>query len=521
MNSLEQLRECQSVMDSDWSATALPALVAAIDQALSVAPPDGLPDVISEQGQAYLEASSRCQNAAPELDDVARNKLPAAWQGDVAQIAGHWISSVSARVRLTSRVLSTAGKALVAWSEDLQTAQRHDQSGRAALRSAKRSLLWTGAIQAGSGAAAGAGQAPSDPDVLKAALAEARSGVERMVRAATLAKDSGEGTTTVLGQLTGDARAKSGNGPEKLDSLAMVRKAASDGGGDILTTAALSRARHLLKGMSAAGRAKFSALLADARSPQEAAFLVQALAAGHSLSQIEKFDAVIHPHGDDPAWLSQHLSPNLTNDSYDGHRQIGKGWAIYSQREVGDCVAASTVVALAKLDPLFMLKLTTGGHPGVAGTDSPQHFEQRLQHAYIQQYQEGQRADGDRSIYPHTDKGLYPKGETVVTNSDLGHATGQQYHYVQVHSGSQNQAVLPKIEQAVHSGVPVPVDVINPSTGSAHQLMVIGEHGGQLQIYNPWGSTWWVNTHQFVSNQLGFITKPDNIRQVYGMELPS
>ena len=56
-------------------------------------------------------------------------------------------------------------------------------------------------------------------------------------------------------------------------------------------------------------RQQFDALLAGAKSSQERAYLLKALAAGHSVSEVEAFDALIHAQGDDPAWLAQRLTP--------------------------------------------------------------------------------------------------------------------------------------------------------------------------------------------------------------------
>ncbi len=59
--------------------------------------------------------------------------------------------------------------------------------------------------------------------------------------------------------------------------LASQQNAASDGGGDILTTAELTRASALMTGMSAAQQQAFERLLANAKSPAEAAYLMKAL----------------------------------------------------------------------------------------------------------------------------------------------------------------------------------------------------------------------------------------------------
>jgi uncharacterized protein YukE len=514
MSYLPQLKAIQAALDSSWSLVEVPALVTIIDSALGIPGPDGSPAAISEQGHAYAQAGATAKNVATDLHDVARNKIPAAWRGVAADTASRTVDAATTDVDTTARVLVRAGHALATWSENLRSAQRHDHTGRAALSSAQDRLGSLSAVASGSGQ-------HEDLSALRAAVDEARSGIALVVRGASVAREAGEAAASILRDLAGHGSAKRGY---PLNSLKNVKNASSDGGGDILTSAELSRASAMLKDMTPAERAKFEALLTDAKSKPEAAFIVKALAAGNSLSAVEQFDKLIHTHGNNLTWLSQHLSPNLTTDTYDGQRYFywpsaHGDYYILSQGNVGDCVAASTVVALAKLDPVFMLKLTTGDHPGIRGSDSPTQFEHRLQHAYISQYQEGQRADGS-PVYPHANQGLTPPGETLLTNSDLGHATGLQYHYQTLDGSSDNQAVLPQIEKAVSSGQPVPIDIINASGTKAHQIMIIGQSGDKLQIYNPWGTTHWVTTQQFVNNQLGSVTGGEMPR-AYAMEMPS
>jgi hypothetical protein len=199
----------------------------------------------------------------------------------------------------------------------------------------------------------------------------------------------------------------------------------------------------------------------------------------------------------------------------------GYGYDTYSQGGVNDCVAASTVVALASLDPVFMLKLTTGDRPGAPGSDSLSAFENRLHQVYISSYQTGQRADGDPGVYPKVDGGLGSTGENVLANSDLGTATGTPYHYVSLSGTGDNQAALSQVQKAVDSGQPVPIDVTNGN--DSHQMVIIASNGGELEIYNPWGYSMWVTNQQFVSNQLGALTnsQPPGMPTAFGIELPS
>ncbi len=522
MSSLAALQECQSLLDSAWSIFESGVLVGAIDAALAVAAPDGSPEAISEQGNVYVRTSSACKTVALELRDVARNKLPAAWRGAVAETASEAVGALSAESSTASSALWQAGEALVNWADNLLRAQRGDRSGRAALQSAKSRLgplggLFSEIIEV------------FDRSRFEAAVKEARAGIAVMVDAASLAQTSGEAAAAILNQLADQARAErvDAEGLDPLDAvvLATEKNDGSDGGGDILSAAELTRASELLNRLSPAQRAQFEALQANAKSPQEAAYLMKALAAGNSLAAIERFDALIHPYGNNPAWLSQHLSPDLTDDAYDGQDQVywtpGQGWYdTLSQANVNDCVAASTVIAQANLDPVFMLKLTTGDQPEVQGSDGLTTFVNRLHRAFISQYQEGQRADGHAHVYPKVNGGLGSTGENLLANSDLGPATGTPYHFVSLNGTGDNAAVLPQIEKAADSGQPVPLNVTDGK--DRHQLVIIGASGGQLEIYNPWGYTEYVTVQQFVSNHLGPATNmQEAMPTAFAVELPS
>jgi hypothetical protein len=175
---------------------------------------------------------------------------------------------------------------------------------------------------------------------------------------------------------------------------------------------------------------------------------------------------------------------------------------MYSQRNVGDCVAASTVAAQLAMDPTLMLKMTTGGTAN--GNDSPDAFHQRLNDLYVSEYQRGQVADGQSGTFPKVDAGLGSKGETVLANSDLGSADGGTYSYTELNNASDRAAALPGIDQAVDSGKPVPIDAYGSDGG--HQMMIIGRDGDKLEVYNPWGYTEWVSNSDFVNGRIGLLT---------------
>ncbi|MEU6233978.1 hypothetical protein [Kitasatospora sp. NPDC047058] len=492
-------------------------LLQGIDEALAVPEPVGDPAAIRARAKDYAQAATSFGQASQDLSGIATNQLPAVWTGSVAEHATQAIHAMSAETSTSKENLEAAAKLLDAWANDLEWAKRTDADGCNRLRAAREKAAHDpGAF---------------DPDARNGAI----DGVGARLTAARHAESCATGTASKLNQLASKARAQRA-GQGSLDPLAAVVLAteknpgAGEDDGYILTPGQLDRATQTLGVMPGADQAAFRALLAGAKSPEEAAYLWKALAAGHSVADIQKFDEGIHPHGDDPAWLAQHLVPaTSTGDinressdnidlTYQGQKVNIDGYSVYSQRNVSDCVAASTVIAQAKLDPLLMYQLTTGGTPDAPGADSAQNFEQRLQKTYVDEYIAGQKADG-RKTYPKEDKGLGPTAQTYLADKDLGKATGADYEHVKLESDADRRAALARIEKSVDEGLPVPITVRNEDSG--HQMMIIGRDGDKLQVYNPWGFTSWVTEEQFVNSQLGGLTPGDHpLNKSTALELP-
>ncbi len=496
-------------------------LLMAIDAALAPPSPSGSPATIRTQAEVYARTATQSLRVSVDVRAVATRSLPEAWRGQVAETAAEAVAGLAAEVNHVQSVLANAAQALQSWAGDLEGAQGQDHSGIQTLAAAKQQL----------GTAAGM-LAP------QAAREQALQGVAVRITAAQTAQDAGTRTAQLLASLTDQARASQVSTPDAdpLDAVVLANTTdpgGSTNAGEILSENQLARASAQLDAMSPQDQAAFEALTAGAQSPQEAAYLWKALAAGHSIGELQQFDAAIHPHGNDPTWLADHLTPafdtsqtgtpssNQYGLTYQGSEDYdGNGNSTYNQGQVDDCVAASTVIAQASLDPTVMLHLTTGGTAN--GDDSATAFQARLQQMYISNYIRGQRADGDSGVYPTTNGGLGQNGETLLANQDLGSASGTAYHYVTLNSAADRQAAIGPIEQAVDAGRPVPLDVVHGS--DAHQLMIIAHQGDEFEIYNPWGYTTWVTQDQLVNSQLSSATNTPatqyDMNTAYGLELP-
>ncbi|MFB7665305.1 hypothetical protein ACFC1R_15325 [Kitasatospora sp. NPDC056138] len=523
MSKVKDLQNAQSdLKDLGWFDNDSD-LLDIVHHALGVGGPAGSPASVRERAKAYADAAAGLQKASDDLNKVAGDQLPQAWKGAVAENAGQAISALASEFALSQQTLTKAAAALNTWADDLERGQREDPPGCDQLHAAEK----------------GANKDDSWFDVSQTPRDAADNGIATRLRVAQYVEAGGTETASTLNQLASQARAErmGGGSSDPLSAVVLANAQTDAGKGSgtsyILTDNQLTRANQVLAGMSPSDQARFKTLLANAKSPEEAAFLRKALAAGHSMDEVEQFDGLIHPHGDDPAWLAQHLVPATDSDSTDGRHiaaydgqnshpaKGGKGYYnFYSQGGTGDCVAASTVIAQARLDPTLMLNLTTGNTPDVPGADSPDNFQHRLEDYYVGQYIQGQTADGQKQTYPKKDNGIGPKGENALANQDISTATGVPYEHVGLSSADDRRNALSRIDNALDQGLPVPINVNRKGSKEGHQMVIIGRDGDRLEVYNPWGFTEWVTADQFVNSQLGNLTDKDNLDTAVGLELP-
>jgi hypothetical protein len=90
-----------------------------------------------------------------------------------------------------------------------------------------------------------------------------------------------------------------------------------------------------------------------------------------------------------------------------------------------------------------------------------------------------------------------------VADQEIAPRTGAEYHNVELTDSQSRAAVLRSVEHAVDDGYPVPVTT--HEHGEGHQMMIIGHTDGQVQIYNPWGYTYWVSESDFVAGKVDGI----------------
>ncbi|MFJ9927232.1 peptidoglycan-binding protein [Streptomyces misionensis] len=498
-----------------------------IDAALLVHAPVGDTATLEALGKVYRDQVDQAGDVHDRADKVARKGLPEVWVGDTRVLASAAVAAAARDATRMAEAFQGGAKALHALADSLGTARRQDADGRAKMHQAQQRL------------------GPRDDffdltrlleteeereAALTAGRALAADGADLMHRAAVTADDAVRAAVRDLNKWAAEARAGKlhTGGLTAVDRLMLADAGGASGPADlneILTANDLERSGRAMDRLSAADRARMDRLLADAKTPQEKAYLMKALAAGHDVDDVQTFAGKIH--GKDAAWLQRHLTPivnpagsmkdegtdpvrgsnmNTQLQSFDGQQ-----WAQGGDGQDGTCVASTTVAARALVDPVYALSLTGG--PG-GQEDDPAAFRQRLVAEQHRMHVEGH---GDPNW-----NGMSLKGQTDISNKEISPETGSSYTLHQVGDTASRRDILPRIEKSVAEGKPVPFDAQGrepDGTWNGHSMMIVGQEGDKLEIYNPWGQTTWVSEDDFVNG--GMAKAGDNrFPDAYAVHLP-
>ncbi|MEV5338642.1 peptidoglycan-binding protein [Streptomyces sp. NPDC052676] len=487
-----------------------------IDSALSVSEPEGDPATLESLGKRYRDQVDNAGGVHDRVRRVAGKGLPEVWVGDTSVLASDAVSAAGRAVSQMAEAFQGGANALLRLADAVADAQRQDAAGRGRMAQAKSTL----------GGRDGFFDDLHEDDEEEwdrlTARIHASDGIDLMHKAAVAAEEAARVAARDLNKWATEARAgKMDTGQlTAVDRLMLADTGAANAPtelNEILSSSDLERAGHRMNRLGAADEAAMERMLARAGSPQERAYLMKALAAGHGVKEIETFQGKIN--GKDPEWLRRHLTPVVTaGDSMDDEGLADDGsnnnkdtalfhdqaWIQGGDGSEGTCVASSTVTARAMLDPVYALGLT-GGPSGQE--DDPEAFRERLVAEQHRLHEEGDGGDGWN--------GMGQEGQERIADSTLGGATGDDYRRHDLDSADDRRAVLDDVQRAVAEGRPVPVDVSDDE--GAHAMMIIGQEGDMLQIYNPWGTTTWVSEDDFVNGDVGKASNGelDNAYQVY------
>jgi uncharacterized protein YukE len=478
---IDRLQELQDDIHAAHGVRGAHALAAAGSAAAQVPTFGGRPETLQAISDSITDAARTVYRLQPALESIRTIDVDGVWAGDAHNAAGDVLAALLDDATRLHSALNQIVRHLRDHAVTLADATRSDLGGVDALAEA--------ASVAG---AMTVGHVPDpfgyDGERMRAAHREAMTAADLRVAAHVAVRGAGEDFAATMHDLVTQARARElWTTTKPLDAIVLADAGGRYGGDPQILTAAMdARAATALGAMPDGERGRMMALLAGARSPEQRAYLLKALAAGYSVDEVGRFDQMIAGHGDDPAWLDQHLSPlQMDAAAADGKVFNSFGNELWAQGPQPTCVAASTVAARAQVDPLYALRLTTGGHPGDPALDNAQAFEGRLRDEQTRVYDDG------RSWWQgllHLD-GMTDNQSAAVANQEIAPHTGVRYDDVEVTDQESRSAAIPAVERAVDDGYPVPFVAHEGALG--HQMLVIGHSGDRLQIYNPWGYTYW------------------------------
>jgi hypothetical protein len=240
-----------------------------------------------------------------------------------------------------------------------------------------------------------------------------------------------------------------------------------------LSTAQWSRALAARARLTAADRARLDDLLALA-APAAQGYLVEAFAAGHDLAELTAFAAVIADR--DPYWLRSRLRVVDPTETGAVHFR-GNSIKQYNDQT---CGATAIMVARAVVDPIYALRLTTGGRPDTEEEEeADERFEDRLA-------AEEQRIHDDTNrVWPQA-AGVTPWAVSNQLSRDLaGLGARYQWTTVALAVSALTDAVLRRALAAVALGYPVPFligDLI-----PRHYVLMLHHDAAGAWVYEPTG----------------------------------
>ena len=493
---VQRLEACRQTIDAAGTAALADVLGQAIVDALGVPSPSAAPATVDAYADRLAQAAHTLEGESSTAHSFASAALPQMWLGMTASSGTQAMAAVGGELERIATTLTRAAHALAVYGARMHDAQARYDRGTLTLAYARPPLAEV------------ARSFPPDDGLVRQAQHQAQAGIADLLAAAHQAEDASHAAAKVLDELSAAAHAArlTTTTLTDLDKLVLTdaavptSDAALHDDNLILTADAATRASGRLDQLDPAERGRFDTLLSGAQSAEERAYLLQALASGRSIAEIERFAVMIHRHGNDPEWLRAHLTPASTQlgPAFANHRTDvdfdGRAW---TQGTAPTCVAGAAILARARVDPIYALELTTGGHPDDPDFDSGDAFADRFRDEQDRVYHEGRPPGADAAGDPG---GIRDNGKDDVVNHELGGPTGRQYAVLDINSVDGRRDALPTIEHNVDLGVPISFGVNDGTT--AHELVIVGHDGDRLQIYNPWGYTVWVDESAFVDGHL-------------------
>ncbi|WP_213454609.1 WXG100-like domain-containing protein [Rhizomonospora bruguierae] len=430
-------------------------------------PPPGEPGRLRDLAAAYRDAARDLAPIAAEVRAVAKaGGLPAVWSGPAGGRAAQVVTATADLVDRAPAAFTLVAGALEEYAESVERLRARHADLRQALfdawHEASRVVLLGVTVRM------------VDPTRLAGLVRRATdlvTGCRAVYRESLTAAERLEGRLAdARGRARTDAARRAGRPVAEAVLLANAATGPTSGGDNaILPLAQVERAARLRAALSPADRATLDGVLAAATDPVEEAYLLKAFAAGHTVAEVVTFAAQIAGRGRE--WLRTHLS--LVDPGRVGPVRF-KGTPV-RQYDAYTCGSTSVLLARAMTDPLYALRLTTGGEPDDDAQTGADAFDRRLA------AEEQRIHDGTNLIWPQR-LGTTPWGVAGALTEG-----GDGYRWRLVDDGDP-RSVDPALRDAVtavDAGRPVPI--LLGDVAPTHYVLLVGHEEGDLLVYEPSG----------------------------------
>ena len=487
--------------------------------------PKGSSEKFTQLAAALSKAASSNDAIAAQVANVSSQNLPTVWVGEAAEKAGDVVVATAEDLersvnvfRQAAKIISTVSDALVKARESYSSAQKSLSTAAAMAKAAKTAEADTAIL------------GPLNPteSIANAIIAApALAGVDALLDAYDLVLETTQKAAWDLAGLGNEARAYllDSNNLSDSDKLVLTESAAFNDHHDLNLILSPVDAHRIAQLKPDQQQAFINLLSNKELTPEVKAYLTKAFAAGNNIQDIEWLRDQIRNHGNDPAWLSNHLTPIEHTGAQSAFAGI---WAQPASQP--NSLAAATVMGNAMVDPVYALKLSAGktDDPNYPVTDGPDAFKQRVDREYRLAYDDGrsQRDDPNRNLLQkifgpaQSTPGMYTGEEQQIANQRIGDHVGADYQHYDTGSADSRRDDLLYIKNAVDEGKPVPIQLGNSDSLQGElvgqQALVIGHHDGVLDVYNPTtGKVEWCSEAGFVNGRMDWETNlPTNISGV-------
>jgi len=307
-----------------------------------------------------------------------------------------------------------------------------------------------------------------------------------------------------------------------------------------------ARAEAKYEAMNGGDKETYMWLLGRAKSPDEAAYIKKALAAGHSLEEVEKFADQIR--GKPPQWLHDNLRPS---SDVNGGPGLAQQWSC-------SCAPTTAEVVRGQMDPIYTLTVR-GTNTDITKPDpkpivyDPKDPKGSVVDPYMR-VKNGEKR-GNYNVGDEQEKILEKNGgkavernkeggEGMPTDTALntmtqwtgvkyqGHAVEAKVDGVEWLVGGYNKRVEPGLKEAFRkldadlaNGIPGALSITDAKGSGGHAVAVTGVIDKPVKTYlihDPWaGQTIYVKASDLEKGQLvPTIAGWDQVRTVYTSEKP-